>query len=634
MADLRNKIFGLAGAALLCTGMAYGQATCGAAGASVTPTITGGATLLRAESTYEQVPSTTFVCKNNTAGATAAGPINIQLYMAPALPITSKVDSLGSSEAVVLVQTFADDAETAPLTAAGVAAVVGPPATSVYFKLVAGTILGGSNLNFAISAANSAIVPAGGHYKFSFFNIRVNLSSIAIATGAPPTVAVSGFISGGATTLSANTIASTTLGFAQNSIGSTQQKQIHYATGALLLPDVATNAPNTTGANNFVICNAYSPKIDIAAGSFSTTTGGWLGAGGTTAGAGKSLMSAIRVDEQFPTAFRIAGTPGAVTAGAAPAPPTVAPNIGNNEAAQIARTDSGNGNSLNPVNSATRVKAVFTNVPANVTLLVPVGPIASTRGGPGALTLTTSETGAFSAASASTSTNAGGLAVASYTPSSGAITIVYELTGQDDSNLDRYYIPVFIVTTANGVAGTSTPVNTSVSYAPIGSTNDPNFAIGSSTTALTGSTFSLCSTSLLFPFVTNQLGFDTGLAISNTSTDPFGSLGATPQAGTCTLNFYGNGAPTPSNVTTANIPSGTVYAAPLSSVAAGFQGYMIAQCQFQFAHGFAFITDGVGVNGGLSQGYLAGVIPDVNQGARSANDTSKAVAGAGETLGN
>ena len=64
---------------------------------------------------------------------------------------------------------------------------------------------------------------------------------------------------------------------------------------------------------------------------------------------------------------------------------------------------------------------------------------------------------------------------------------------------------------------------------------------------------------------------------------------------------------------TPSVPSGTVYAHALSGVAAGFQGYLIAQCTFQFAHGFAFITDGVGANGGLSQGYLAGVIPDTNQ---------------------
>lgn len=43
-------------------------------------------------------------------------------------------------------------------------------------------------------------------------------------------------------------------------------------------------------------------------------------------------------------------------------------------------------------------------------------------------------------------------------------------------------------------------------------------------------------TRLLFPFVTNQSGFDTGIAISNISKDPFGTL---HQEGTCTIHCYG-----------------------------------------------------------------------------------------------
>jgi len=47
---------------------------------------------------------------------------------------------------------------------------------------------------------------------------------------------------------------------------------------------------------------------------------------------------------------------------------------------------------------------------------------------------------------------------------------------------------------------------------------------------------------------------------------------------------------------------GTIGAAP------GFQGYAIASCEFQFAHGYAFISD---TNAQvLAQGYLALIIPD------------------------
>jgi len=45
-----------------------------------------------------------------------------------------------------------------------------------------------------------------------------------------------------------------------------------------------------------------------------------------------------------------------------------------------------------------------------------------------------------------------------------------------------------------------------------------------------------CNTTILFPFVTNQAGFDTGLAISNTSKD---WLGTDPQNGTCTIHYHG-----------------------------------------------------------------------------------------------
>ena len=73
---------------------------------------------------------------------------------------------------------------------------------------------------------------------------------------------------------------------------------------------------------------------------------------------------------------------------------------------------------------------------------------------------------------------------------------------------------------------------------------------------------------------------------------------------------------------TRNVAAGETVAWPLSTgstnlgVAAhgGFQGYIIAQCRFQYAHGFAFITKVGGVD--LAEGYLALVIPDP---PRSAN---------------
>ena len=42
-----------------------------------------------------------------------------------------------------------------------------------------------------------------------------------------------------------------------------------------------------------------------------------------------------------------------------------------------------------------------------------------------------------------------------------------------------------------------------------------------------------CTTTLLFPFVTNQLGFNTGIAITNTSEG----------SGSCTISYHGADAP-------------------------------------------------------------------------------------------
>jgi hypothetical protein len=61
---------------------------------------------------------------------------------------------------------------------------------------------------------------------------------------------------------------------------------------------------------------------------------------------------------------------------------------------------------------------------------------------------------------------------------------------------------------------------------------------------------------------------------------------------------------------------------------------MIAQCKFQYAHGFAFIKDGFGGPGqGLSEGYLALIIPDTSIVTRAPNP-NVTTAGAGEILSN
>jgi len=148
-----------------------------------------------------------------------------------------------------------------------------------------------------------------------------------------------------------------------------------------------------------------------------------------------------------------------------------------------------------------------------------------------------------------------------------------------------------------------------------------------------------CRTNLLFPFAANVVGFDTGIAIANTSKDPFGAAGATAQSGTCTLNGFPSGGGAAVAATTPSVASGATFTTVLSSASNpafnGFSGYIIAVCNFQFGHGFGFVTNNFGVSApSLAQGYLALVIPDPNiqPGGRGANNSNFAVAQSGEGL--
>jgi hypothetical protein len=288
------------------------------------------------------------------------------------------------------------------------------------------------------------------------------------------------------------------------------------------------------------------------------------------------------------------------------------------------------GNTPGLADSATRIRINFSNIPAGVTLSLPV----TIGSGSSTATATTSgDLGTFSAATSAISLT-----------SSGSIT--YQVTNQLGASIDSYSVPVTVTYT---YTPPSTPqvgsILVSATYAPTSAevtVANPTFGIPrfADTSVLTPIiTISACQTDLLFTFLTNQAGFDTGFEIANTSTDPFGTAA---QNGTCTLNWYGNGPAAGTATTTPSIASGTAYTNLVSSAAAGFQGYMIAVCNFQFGHGFAFISDGYGQPGrGLSQGYLASVIPTPGiqptaagtAAARNASDAHlSGVAGGGEGL--
>jgi len=199
---------------------------------------------------------------------------------------------------------------------------------------------------------------------------------------------------------------------------------------------------------------------------------------------------------------------------------------------------------------------------------------------------------------------------------------VWEVVNTNPAAIDSLSFGVYASSTANVAAGSPAQGQGTVtlSFAPTpgplapstfttsaatqasGSLPIPRFAVGTASPNILD--IVVCRTILLYPFVTNQAGFDTGIAIANTSTDAFGTG---PQSGGCVLKWY-SGPTNPADTTVANVASGTVYTNLVSVAVPNFQGYMFAICQFQFAHGFAFISD-LGAQK-LAEGYLALVIPD------------------------
>jgi hypothetical protein len=165
-----------------------------------------------------------------------------------------------------------------------------------------------------------------------------------------------------------------------------------------------------------------------------------------------------------------------------------------------------------------------------------------------------------------------------------------------------------------------------------------------------------CACNLLFPFVSASSGYDTGIAIANTSQDNLGVAGnssALAQFGGVQFWYYGTGnnggtaPPTqctntatagtcPSNVSATNpiVPAGQILTYVLSSGggsignnpngldnrANGFSGYIIAQAQFQYCHAFAFITAvGAGpLTQAVSEGYLGLVLDNKSWNCTSA----------------
>jgi hypothetical protein len=400
-----------------------------------------------------------------------------------------------------------------------------------------------------------------------------------------------------------------------------------------LLASVAISGSTSLPVNNPVLIAGFiqsglttDARNVNNSGGITVTSFGQCG-GGTS----PTAIGLLRYNETFGTSFKTRVAPTATTGGQnGGAIQNVPGTIYNSESGFILPTVAGNGWTAGLADYGTRLKAVFNNVPSGVRIFVSttnvtnttlgqVAQPASTATSPGFAQLVISETAQDSFNQAPTlaaSGNTGGINYTELSVVNNSATAVWEVINTNPAQIETLQFAFYQQFSPNPSANTPTPGTATVnmSFAPTptaafsaaagaaasSSLTVPRFA--DTSTANNAFIISLCQTVLLYPFVTNMNGFDTGLAVANTTTDPFGTR---TQAGTCTFNWYGSSAPTAT--TSGNIATGTVYTTLASTAAPGFQGYMIAVCNFQLAHGFAFVSD-IGARN-IAMGYLALILP-------------------------
>jgi hypothetical protein len=571
MANLTKKVLGLAGTAMVFAGMSFGQNFTNNCG---NPIIAGGGSpiLDRFEGTTELVADMFIACQ--PIGGTPLSNAAIKLQMS--LPITSPVlDKAGDTDAVVRIT------DTATNTT----------------QVIQGVGVSGSSTQITFSGVN---FPAADPFTITFSNIRVNASMAANGTSNIP-VTESFFI----------------LNLGQEVSYTPTPLNVGFVQTGFSTPLLTTKL-----AAQYVICTG-NPTTGLQLTNIPAN-------GGTAS-------FAISQQTLFGGALK-SQTPGQGYGTGAPGP-----SLTNGEAGSYVTT------TLGLATHGTRIQLAFSGVNAGETIYLPntiVPTVPDSTGKPVAdtnvqLQLTINGTGkAFSGEPAGSVLTAGALAgtVPFTADANGNITATYEATMADSTKQNETYTFLGWITAKPNFSPTSvSAITVNVGLAPqAGATVTDVPAFSNSYPSITLSPFNLCQTTLLFPFVSAGTaaapGFDTGIAISNTGMDPYPTgTGASGTPGTCTFNLYSTLAsstpPTSAAVATslaalngsgypANgiIPPGATVAFSLANenIAPGFTGYIIAQCQFLYAHGFAYITYGsdspVTVNSEMAMGYLAEVL--------------------------
>ncbi len=327
-------------------------------------------------------------------------------------------------------------------------------------------------------------------------------------------------------------------------------------------------------------------------------------------------------------------------------------------------------------NQGTRLQVTISNIPAGAYVLVPEAIYLNngTINSGVAVLVNTDSAGAGSYSPVAPTGTTAAQATGTYVPIASSGMAVYEVLFADPFSIESATVSTIVAYSPN--LNLNQPSSTTTSqafggFAPFYSSSSahepqplafpfgvnlpvPRFAPGTVPANPNYFAINKCACNLLFPFVSATGGYDTGIAIANTSLDNLGFNGgsaAQNQFGGVQFWYYGSlngGAPPPSQCTNVaspgtcptptgtsstlvgQVPAGQILTYVLSSGggqitsptggsangldnrANGFQGYVIAQAQFQYCHAYAFITAiGAGpLSAAVSEGYLGLILTD------------------------
>jgi hypothetical protein len=524
----------------------FAQFTGGAV--SVTATTIGVTPLLKGEGVTEAVGDITLTTANTpsggytaayantTVGGTAAATLQISLTYSST--ITNK--SLGPVTDATPANARVIKAATNPGISITPAAFVGFGAATSMSWVAAGNTL---TITISVPAGVTLTFPASGTSFLTIHGVRVNASAVSSGGFVSTLVGAGSSTAAFPFTVAFSFMNPLPVGAVQAGLDKTSDNN----TRVLAKDKGLTTALGTALTGKIAKTAVNFPNCGIGSIPSASTLDKF-----------PALVLGVRITEGYPGAFTT-------------------------KALEITKSDT-------EVDNGTNFKLTFTNVPATVTLAIPQ-----------AINATTSGTAVLTNGGQLTLVGGTGTDATIYELRTGSTITVTYLTGTPNTSTTpaQFWMAVALFKAGSAIVDAPISIGVAVSIAPttVDTSSGVTRYLDSGITGTANTT--TCITNILFPFVTNKAGFDTGISVANAGQD---HNGTSTQSGGCVLKFYDG---TTTGKTPAVTYSGWTSTSPIfipgsaqttlvSTAAPLFQGYAIATCNFQYAHGFAMVVNGYG----------------------------------------